>query len=105
MLRALNINPDGLIGHSFGEIAAAYADGCLNTKEAILVTYYRGLVTETDNNMPKGLMAAIGLSWKEVEKICPKGVQVVCNNGKNTVVVSGNSQNQFNNKNTNKCLI
>ena len=27
LMTALNIIPDGIIGHSFGEIAAAYADG------------------------------------------------------------------------------
>ena len=89
IMTSLNIIPEGIIGHSFGEIAAAYADGCLNTKEALLVTYYRGVVTESDKKIPKGLMAVAGLSWNEARKMCPKGVSVVCNNGKDTVVVSG----------------
>ncbi|CAG2109741.1 unnamed protein product [Medioppia subpectinata] len=89
VILALGITPDGIIGHSFGEIAAAYADGCLDTREAMLVTYYRGLVTESDKKIPKGLMAVAGLSWNEAKKLCPKGVSPVCNNGKDTVVVSG----------------
>ena len=89
VMSALNIVPDGIIGHSFGEIACAYADGCLTTEEALLITYFRGVVTENDKKMPKGLMAVVGMSWNEVKQICPKGVSVVCNNAKNTVVVSG----------------
>ncbi|CAG2118326.1 unnamed protein product, partial [Medioppia subpectinata] len=89
VILALGITPDGIIGHSFGEIAAAYADGCLDTREAMLVTYYRGLVTESDKKIPKGLMAVAGLSWNEAKKLCLKGVSPVCNNGKDTVVVSG----------------
>ena len=89
VIYALGITPDGIIGHSFGEIAAAYADGALNTREAILVTYYRGIVTESDKKIPKGLMAVVGMSWNEAKKLCPKGTNPVCNNGKDTVVISG----------------
>ena len=88
-LKSLDINPDGILGHSFGEIAAAYADGCLTTDEALFVSYIRGKITESDKRIPKGLMAAIGMSFEEAKKVCPKGVSVVCNNGKDSVVVSG----------------
>ena len=90
VLRELNITVDGIIGHSFGEIAAAYADDCLTTKEALLVTYYRGIViSQNEKTIPKGLMAVLGMSWNEAKKLCPKGTSVVCNNGKDLVVVSG----------------
>lgn len=91
IIKDLNIVADGVMGHSFGEIAAAYADGCLTTKEALLVTYYRGVTTEGHRDIPRGLMAVVGMSWNEVKKILPKGVDLVCNNGKDTVVVSGNA--------------
>jgi len=43
----------GIIGHSFGEIACAYADGCISAEQAILTSYWRGkTVQETD--LPKG---------------------------------------------------
>jgi fatty acid synthase len=90
VLQKLNIIPDGIIGHSFGEIACAYADGCLTTEEAVLTAYYRGIVTENEDKLPKGLMAAVGLSWDETKKLCPKGVYVVCNNSKDSVTISGN---------------
>jgi len=75
-MKALNITPDGIIGHSFGEIACAYADGCLTTREAMAVTYFRGQVTESDKKIPRGLMAVVGLSKAETKKLCPKGVFV-----------------------------
>jgi fatty acid synthase len=89
VLKKLDITPDGIIGHSFGEIACAYADGCLTTEEALLTSYWRGVITESDNKIPKGLMAAVGLSYYETIKMCPKGVDVVCDNSKDSVTISG----------------
>ena len=89
VMKAIDITPDGIIGHSFGEIACAYADGCLSTRDAMIVTYFRAL-TENDNQIPKGLMAVVGLSRSETRKLCPKGVFIACNNAKDSVVVSGN---------------
>lgn len=89
LIKALGIVPDGIIGHSFGEIAAAYADGCLTTSEALFVSYIRGKITESDKRITKGLMAVVGMSWEDTKKLCPSGVDVVCNNGKDSVVISG----------------
>ena len=89
VLKKLDITPDGIIGHSFGEIACAYADGCLTTEEAVLTSYWRGIITENDHKIPKGLMAAVGLSWNETKRMCPKGVYVVCDNSKELVTISG----------------
>jgi fatty acid synthase len=90
VLRKLDITPDGIIGHSFGEIACAYADGCLTTEEAVLTSYWRGVITESDDKIPRGTMAAVGLSYNETKKLCPKGVFVVCDNSKDLVTISGN---------------
>jgi fatty acid synthase len=89
VLHKLDITPDGIIGHSFGEIACAYADGCLTTEEAVLTSYWRGVITESDEKIPKGIMAAVGLSCEETKKMCPKGVHVVCDNSKDSVTISG----------------
>jgi fatty acid synthase len=90
VLQKLDITPDGIIGHSFGEIACAYADGCLTTEEAVLTSYWRGVITESDDKIPRGTMAAVGLSFNETKKMCPKGVYVVCDNSKDSVTISGN---------------
>ena len=89
VLKSLDITPDGIIGHSFGEIAAGYADGCVTLKEALLTAAARGKTTEGNCEIPRGGMAIIGLSWEEASTICAEDVEVVCNNDADTVVISG----------------
>ncbi|KAK7906373.1 polyketide synthase [Apiospora marii] len=43
LLRAWGITPAAVVGHSSGEIAAAYAAGILSFENAIICAYYRGL--------------------------------------------------------------
>jgi fatty acid synthase len=50
----LEIEIDGIIGHSFGEVACAYADGCLTLEQAVLTAYWRGKIVETAK-LPKGI--------------------------------------------------
>ena len=88
VLNELNIQPDKIIGHSLGEIACAYADGCLNLEQTMLCSYWRGKVLE-DRSIPNGKMAAVGLSWKEAIKRCPKNVYVACDNAPDSVTISG----------------
>ena len=38
----LGIAPDGIVGHSVGELGCAYADGSFTAKEVILAAYWRG---------------------------------------------------------------
>lgn len=42
LLRYMGLHEDGIIGHSTGEMAASYADGCTNYEETMLIAYYRG---------------------------------------------------------------
>lgn len=90
VIKALEITADGIIGHSFGEIACAYADGCLTAEEALAVSHFRGQFTESNHNIPKGVMAVCALSQTEASQLIPKEVVIGCVNGKNTVVLSGN---------------
>lgn len=59
ILKVLGIEPDGIIGHSVGENACAYADGCLDLEQAILASWARGIAS-TETKTIKGMMAAIG---------------------------------------------
>ena len=90
VLKALDISPDGIIGHSFGEIACAYADGCLTTRDAMIITNFRGL-TEKDKTIERGSMILCALSKEMANRIIPPEVVIACNNSKNTVVLSGYS--------------
>ena len=89
VLKALDITPDGIIGHSFGEIACAYADGCLTTREAMVVATGRGAIINKHKNIPKGIMAVCGISKNEAKKFLRDDVIIACYNDKNTVVLSG----------------
>ena len=59
VLRAMEIVPDGIVGHSMGEVGCAYCDGCLTAEEAVLTAYWRGKCV-SEGNVPPGKMAAVG---------------------------------------------
>ncbi|KAL1442920.1 hypothetical protein MTO96_030555 [Rhipicephalus appendiculatus] len=82
------LHPDGMVGHSLGEIGCAYADGCLTAEQTVLSAYWRGRCVDT-GNLPEGAMAAVGLTWEEATKRCPDGVQPACHNAEDSVTVSG----------------
>lgn len=60
MLKALEIEPDGIIGHSTGEMMCAYADGCCTAEQTILSAYWRGKAVES-TDLIAGEMAAVGM--------------------------------------------
>lgn len=62
IIKALGIEPDGIIGHSVGENACAYADGCLTLEQAVLASWARG-VASMEVETTKGMMAAIGKTF------------------------------------------
>ncbi|XP_037093774.1 LOW QUALITY PROTEIN: fatty acid synthase-like [Pollicipes pollicipes] len=90
LLRSLDLSPDGLIGHSVGELGCAYADGCFSAEQAVLAAYWRG-VCISDARLPPGAMAAVGLSWEEARRRCPPGIVPACQNAADSVTVSGPS--------------
>ncbi|GAB1190958.1 hypothetical protein APSETT444_000126 [Aspergillus pseudonomiae] len=95
VLRSWSILPQGVIGHSSGEIAAAYAAGLLTAREAIVIAYYRGYSVTA--SAPEGAMAAVGLhSDDALEWITRLGfnanVKVACINSPQSVTISGDSE-------------
>lgn len=59
LLAQLGLQPDGIVGHSVGELACGYADGSLSHSEAILAAYWRGRCIK-EASLPLGGMAAVG---------------------------------------------
>ncbi|KAI0856935.1 acyl transferase domain-containing protein [Xylaria cubensis] len=88
-LKSLDVNPHAVVGHSSGEIAAAYAAGALDASEAIAVAHYRGVVAESQKK--KGSMAAIGLSTEQVGAYLRPEVTFACHNSPNNVTISGDA--------------
>nr|XP_033816212.1 fatty acid synthase [Geotrypetes seraphini] len=88
ILKAMNLEPDGILGHSVGELACGYADNSLSHEEAILAAYWRGRCIK-EAQLPPGGMAAVGLTWEECKVQCPQGVVPACHNSEDTVTISG----------------
>ncbi|KID66135.1 Highly reducing polyketide synthase gloL [Metarhizium brunneum] len=88
-LKALGIVPSAVVGHSSGEIAAAYASGALTASEAIMAAHHRGAVTNRQRR--KGSMAAIGMSWRDTEKHLVPNVVIACDNSPKSVTISGDT--------------
>lgn len=87
LLRQWDVLPTSVVGHSSGEIAAAYAAGALGMKEALLVSYYRGIAT-SELRRP-GAMAALGLGRHELEGLLVGNVVLACENSRSSVTISG----------------
>ncbi|MCI0384154.1 type I polyketide synthase [Streptomyces sp. CNQ085] len=66
LLEAAGIEPDAVVGHSVGEIAAAYVAGCLDLEEACRVVAVRSRAQAATAG--SGRMAAVGLGVGEVTK-------------------------------------
>ncbi|KAL1883305.1 Type I Iterative PKS [Diaporthe australafricana] len=95
ILRSWGVDPAAVIGHSSGEIAAAYACGALTMQEAIVCAYLRGLATKEQQGgaaAAPGAMAAVGLGAEEVKPLLPEGVVVACENSPSSTTLSGDAE-------------
>lgn len=94
ILEDWNVNPQSVVGHSSGEIAAAYAAGYLSKEDAIKVAYYRGQAAkdcQISDKRPVGMLA-VGLGSTEVSKYLQgmeESVHIACFNSPQSVTLSG----------------
>ncbi|KAJ5747124.1 uncharacterized protein N7511_008820 [Penicillium nucicola] len=98
LLHAANIKFKAVVGHSSGEIAAAYAAGYLNEKDAIRIAYYRGwsLQYANDKEGPNGAMMAAGTSFQDAQELCEMPslegrICVAASNSSTSVTLSGDA--------------
>ncbi|EXF75878.1 hypothetical protein CFIO01_00363 [Colletotrichum fioriniae PJ7] len=91
LLRLWGIKPSVTLGHSSGEIGAAFAAGHLSESEAILIAYYRGQVVKDIDTA--GAMMAVGLGAEAVAPYIEAHqteVVIACHNSPSGVTLSGN---------------
>ncbi|KAL2173703.1 polyketide synthetase [Thermothelomyces heterothallicus CBS 202.75] len=69
LLREAGIEFAAVVGHSSGEIAAAYAARIISAEEAIKIAYYRGLCVE-EHVKTEGAMMAVGTSYEDATELC-----------------------------------
>jgi acyl transferase domain-containing protein/phospholipid N-methyltransferase len=89
LFAAVGVKPSVVVGHSSGEIAAAYAAGALTAREAIIAAWQRGRAANKQTR--PGAMAAVGLSWDEVRAFLTPNVVVACENSPRSITLSGDS--------------
>ncbi|KAL7625333.1 hypothetical protein AAE478_004549 [Parahypoxylon ruwenzoriense] len=85
-----DITPQVSIGHSSGEIGAAYAAGLISAPEAIIAAFCRGRAVAAHSE--PGSMLAVGLGLKEVQEFLQfdsEDVCIACENSPNSVTLSG----------------
>jgi len=88
------ISPTVAVGHSSGEIAAAYAAGRISAPEAILAAYFRGFAVK--QAAPAGTMLAVGLGASKVQEYInflppdvAERISIACENSPGSVTLSG----------------
>ncbi|CAH0027307.1 unnamed protein product [Clonostachys rhizophaga] len=91
------IKPDVVIGHSSGEIAAAYTAGYLSHHAALAVAFHRGFMAQTakSKDWPAGGMMSVGLGEDEATELL-QGLQsgkavTACVNSPSNVTISGDT--------------
>ena len=98
LLRSWGITPTAVIGHSSGEIAAAYAAGILSVEAAMEIAYHRGrLVPVLKERYPdlQGSMMAIGCGKEDIDPLIAslshREARIACYNSPDSLTISGDT--------------
>ena len=97
LLDAVGVTFDAVVGHSSGEIAAAYAAGLVSAADAIRIAHLRGMFAKLAGaNSNPGAMMAAGLSEVEAAELCGEDrfrgrVAVAAVNSPLSVTLSGDA--------------
>lgn len=99
LLTSWNICPSTVIGHSSGEIAAAYAGGILSRESAWMIAYFRGLAVMITREIVKttGAMVAVQATPGDLEPLLNHQnlthptdmVTIACYNSPANLTISG----------------
>ena len=88
--RHWGVEPDTVVGHSIGEVAAACFSGVLTLEDAVRVVYHRSRILEKTAGM--GKMAAVGIPEADARKmIAPfeKRISLAAVNSASSVTLAG----------------
>lgn len=98
LLASWNITPSAVVGHSSGEIAAAYCLGALSREDALQAAYYRGSLSSRMKSLSpsvQGAMLAVGSSESQaqswIDDVSQGEVVVACVNSPSSMTLSGDA--------------
>ena len=95
LLSSFNIRPQTVIGHSSGEIGAAYAAGIISRETALKVSFCRGQISKMCEHSlsNKGAMLSVALGEAAVTPLLQEArrgvVSIACVNSPSSTTVSG----------------
>ncbi|TGJ78460.1 hypothetical protein E0Z10_g10307, partial [Xylaria hypoxylon] len=97
MYRALRVRPSVVVGHSSGEIAAAYCVGAISRKSAVRIAYTRGIQAAEASEKASGGMMAIAMGSSDIEPLLKKvarpqlSLTLAAINSPSSVTISGDT--------------
>ncbi|KAK7949211.1 uncharacterized protein PG986_010097 [Apiospora aurea] len=99
LLREAGVEFSVVVGHSSGEIGAAYAAGAISADDAICIAYYRGLVSHLSSGsrgLP-GSMVSVSCSAEEIQRLLQDAevkerVVIAAYNSPRNVTLSGDAE-------------
>jgi NADPH:quinone reductase-like Zn-dependent oxidoreductase/malonyl CoA-acyl carrier protein transacylase/NAD(P)-dependent dehydrogenase (short-subunit alcohol dehydrogenase family) len=100
LLRSWRVAPTAVVGHSSGEIAAAYSAGIITFEDAMTIAYHRGrLIPILKERYPAldGCMMAVGAGAAEIIPLLERvpssfgEARIACINSPSSVTISGDA--------------
>lgn len=91
--QAAGINPSAVVGHSIGEVAAAYVCGALTFEDAIKVIFHRSRIQQKTSG--QGKMLAVGMTLPQAQALVREFEGRVCIgavNGQQSIALSGDPE-------------
>ncbi|KAI5861997.1 polyketide synthase-like protein [Durotheca rogersii] len=99
LLRVAGVEFSAVVGHSAGEVGAAYYAGMISAEDAICIAYYRGRYADlaARSGGQRGAMLAVGTSFVEAQELCNEPefqnkVFVAAINSSASVTLSGDEE-------------
>ncbi|KAF1838971.1 hypothetical protein BDW02DRAFT_487984 [Decorospora gaudefroyi] len=97
VLTGAGVELAAVVGHSSGEIAAAYAAGHVDAHDAVRIAYYRGFHSQLAQGPGgnRGKMMAVGMSMEQASRFCGEfggALVIAASNSQRSCTLSGDAE-------------